>query len=153
MDRELYAAKLFVEGYNCAQAVIMAFADVIGMDEKLCARLSSSFGGGMGRMREVCGAVSGMLMVAGLLYGYDTKDDDAAKKEHYARVQELAGKFGEEVGSIVCREILKNPPSDPNPTPRTAEFYKSRPCARMVVTAARILDEYIAEHPLESIHG
>ena len=148
MDREYYAAKLFVEGYNCAQAVVMAFADVIGMDEKLCAKLSSSFGGGMGRMREVCGAVSGMLMVAGLLYGYDSKDDDDAKKEHYVLVQELAGQFREEVGNIVCREILKNPPSDPNPSPRTEEYYKQRPCVRMVTLAVRIMEKYIAEHPL-----
>ena len=92
-------------------------------------------------------------MVAGLLYGYETPGDDVSKKAHYQLVQELSGKFREEVGSIVCREILKNPPSDPNPTPRTAEFYKTRPCARMVITAARILDEYIAEHPVEKSNG
>ena len=149
MDREYQAAKLFTEGYNCAQAVIMVFADVIGMDEKLCARLSSSFGGGMGRQREVCGAVSGMLMVAGHLYGYDGPDEGGAKMAHYTLVQERAGKFREQAGSIVCREILKNPPSDPAPTPRTEAFYKNRPCARMVVLAAQILDQYIASHPLE----
>ena len=108
----------------------------------------------MGRMREVCGAVSGMLTVAGLLYGYSTPGDDAAKRAHYTLVQALAGQFREEQGSIICREILKNPPSDPNPTPRTADFYKTRPCARMVMTAARLLDEYIAQHPLEELrHG
>ncbi len=148
MDRQYKAATLFVEGYNCAQAVAMAFADLLDLDEKFCAKAISSFGGGMGRLREVCGAVSGMLFVAGILYGYDTKDDDAAKKAHYARVQELAGKFRDEVGSIVCREILKNPPSDPTPTPRTEQYYKDRPCAHMVVTAVRIMEEYIAEHPL-----
>ena len=148
MDRQYNAAKLFYEGYNCAQAVAMAFADVVGLEEKFCAKAISSFGGGMGRMREVCGAVSGMLFVAGLLYGYDTKDDDDVKKDHYARVQELAGKFREENGSIICREILKNPPSDPTPSPRTEQYYKERPCAHMVVTAVKILEEYIAEHPL-----
>ena len=148
MDREYQAAKLFTEGYNCAQAVIMVFADVIGMDEKLCARLSSSFGGGMGRQREVCGAVSGMLMVAGLLYGYDGPEEGQIKKEHYERVQQLCGQFREEAGSIVCREILKNPPSDPSPTPRTAEFYQQRPCARMVTLAVRIMEQYITQHPL-----
>jgi len=112
------------------------------------ARMASSFGGGMGRMREVCGAVSGMLMVLGLLYGYDTPGDDVSKKQQYTVVQQLSGRFREEVGSIVCREILKNPPSDPNPSPRTAEYYAKRPCARMVLTAARILDEYIKENPL-----
>jgi C_GCAxxG_C_C family probable redox protein len=148
MEHGLYAAELFLNGYNCAQAVAIAFCDVTGLDKDFTARMASSFGGGMGRMREVCGAVSGMLMVAGLLYGYDTPGDDVSKKAHYARVQELAGQFRQEVGSIVCREILRNPPSDPNPTPRTAEFYAQRPCARMVILASEILDKYIAEHPL-----
>ena len=148
MEHAERAAELFLNGYNCAQAVAVAFCDVTGMEEKLMARLSSSFGGGMGRMREVCGAVSGMLMVAGILYGYDAMDDEESKKAHYALVQTLAGKFREQVGSIVCREILKNPPSDPAPTPRTAEFYKLRPCARMVYLAAKILDEYIEANPV-----
>lgn len=147
MEHSTYAAELFVNGYNCAQAVAVAFSDVTGLDAKTSAKLISSFGGGMGRMREVCGAVSGMLFVAGALYGYDTPDD-TAKKAHYARVQALAGKFREQAGSIVCRELLQNPPSDPNPTPRTAEFYKVRPCARFVVLAAQILDQYIADNPL-----
>ena len=149
MDHGIYAGELFLKGYNCAQAVVVAFADVTGLDESFSARLSSSFGGGMGRMREVCGAVSGMLMVLSILYGYDTPGDDESKKRLYTEVQALAGKFREEVGAIVCREILKNPPSDPNPTPRTAEFYAKRPCARMVVTAGKLLDEFIAAHPLE----
>ena len=149
MDHGIYAGELFLKGYNCAQAVVVAFTDVTGLDESFSARLSSSFGGGMGRMREVCGAVSGMLMVLSILYGYDTPGDDESKKRLYIEVQALAGKFREEVGAIVCREILKNPPSDPNPTPRTAEFYAKRPCARMVVTAGKLLDEFIAAHPLE----
>ncbi len=149
MDHGTKAAELFLGGYNCAQSVVVAFSDLTGLDESFSAKLSSSFGGGMGRMREVCGAVSGMLMVAGLVYGYETPGDDVSKKAHYHLVQDLAGKFREEAGSIVCREILKNPPSDPNPTPRTAEFYAKRPCARMVMTAARLLDEFIAEHPME----
>ena len=148
MDHAQYAAELFMEGYNCAQAVAVAFCDVTGMEPKATAKLMSSFGGGMGRMREVCGAVSGMLMVAGVLYGYDVADDEESKKNHYALVQELAGQFREQVGSIVCREILKNPPSDPAPTPRTEEFYKMRPCARMVYIAAEIMEQYIANHPV-----
>lgn len=148
MDHGMKAAELFMQGYNCAQAVAVAFCDVTGLDETFTCRMASSFGGGMGRQREVCGAVSGMLMVAGLLYGYDVIGDDGIKMEHYARVQALCGEFREEVGSIVCRDILKNPPSDPNPTPRTAEFYAKRPCARMVLLAGRILDRYIAEHPV-----
>ena len=149
MDHSYLAADLFLSGSNCAQAVLLAFSDVTGLDHQTAAKVSSSFGGGMGRLREVCGAVSGMLMVAGLLYGYeDPGEGDCNKKAHYQLVQHLAGKFREEVGSIVCREILKNPPTDPNPSPRTAEYYKTRPCTRMVMTAARILDEYIAEHPI-----
>ncbi len=148
MDHSMYAAELFMGGCNCAQAVVVAFSDVTGMDRELSAKISAPFGGGMGRMREVCGAVSGMLMVVGLLYGYtDPGEEDCHKKAHYALVQELSAKFREEVGSIVCREILKNPPSDPNPTPRTAEFYAQRPCARMVMLAAKILDDYIAQNP------
>lgn len=149
MDHGEYAAELFLRGYNCAQAVVVAFRDQTGLTEDQAARLASSFGGGMGRMREVCGAVSGMLLVAGMLYGYETAGDDVSKKEHYTRVQLLAGRFRDQVGSIVCREILKNPPSDPAPTPRTAEFYKKRPCARMVRLAGAILDEYMAENPPE----
>ena len=150
MNHEYKAADLFLSGSNCAQAIVVAFCDVTGMEEAQAAMFSSSFGGGMGRLREVCGAVSGMLMVLGQLYGYtDPGEDDCNKKAHYKAVQALAGQFREEVGSIVCREILKNPPSDPNPSPRTAEYYKTRPCARMVMTAARILDQYIAEHPIE----
>ena len=128
----------------------MAFCDITGLSESFTAKIASSYGGGMGRMREVCGAVSGMLLVAGLLYGYDTFDNDQVKKEHDARVQELAGKFRDQVGSIVCREILKNPPSDPVPSPRTAEYYKQRPCARMVMLATKILEDYIKEHPIEA---
>ena len=149
MEHDILAARLFLEGYNCAQAVMLAFSDVTGLENATAAKLASSFGGGMGRMREVCGAVSGMLMVAGLLYGYDTPGDDVSKKAHYQLVQQLAGGFRERYGSIVCREILKNPPSDPNPTPRTAEFYRVRPCARCVYLAAKLLDDYIANHPLE----
>lgn len=149
MDHSELAVENFMKGYNCSQAVVVAFCDVTGMEPEFAAKLSSSFGGGMGRMREVCGAVSGMLMVAGLLYGYETPGDDVSKRKHYALVQELAGAFRQQENSIVCREILKNPPSDPVPTPRNEEFYKKRPCARLVALAARILEEYIQAHPLE----
>ena len=148
MDREYQAITYFMEGYNCAQAVLMAYADKIGMDAKACAKFSSSFGGGMGRMREVCGAVSGMLMVAGVLYGYDGPEEGPIKKAHYERVQYLAEKFREEAGSIICRDILKNPPTDPAPSPRTEEYYKQRPCARMVALAVRVMEQYIADHPV-----
>ena len=143
MDHGIKAAELFLGGYNCAQAVAVAFCDLTGLEEKQAAKMASAFGGGMGRLREVCGAVSGMLLVLGILDGYDDPTDDAAKKALYSRVQELAREFREENGSIICRELLDNPPADPNPTPRTADFYTLRPCARMVLTAARILDEYL----------
>ena len=113
----------------------------------------SAFGGGMGRLREVCGAVSGMFFVLSYLYGYDTAGDDASKMRLYTDVQALAAQFREACGSIICREILNNPPTDPKPSPRTAEYYKVRPCARMVLTAATLMDGYIAAHPLEENHG
>ena len=153
MDHGMKAAELFLGGYNCAQSVVVAFCDVTGLEENRAARMVSAFGGGMGRLREVCGAVSGMFFVLGLLYGYDTPGDDVSKKQLYTEVQALAAKFREICGSIVCREILKNPPTDPTPSPRTAEYYKARPCARMVLTAGQLMDEFIAEHPLEDQHG
>ena len=149
MDHGVKAAELFLGGYNCAQSVVVAFSDLTGLDESFSAKMASSFGGGMGRMREVCGAVSGMLMVLSYVYGYDTPGDDVSKKRLYGQVQELAAAFRAENGSIICREILKNPPSDPNPTPRTAEFYAKRPCAKMVMTAARLLEQFMEENPHE----
>ena len=148
MDHGIKAAELFLSGYNCAQAVAVAFCDMTGLTEQQAAKMASAFGGGMGRMREVCGAVSGMLLVLSQLYGYDNPADDAGKKVLYRQVQDLAGKFREENGSIICRELLKNPTSDPSPSPRTAEYYASRPCARMVLTAARLMEEFLREHPL-----
>ena len=150
MEHGMKAAELFVQGYNCAQAVAVSFCDVTGLDEKQTAKMVSAYGGGMGRLREVCGAVSGMFFVLGCLYGYDNSDADKTKKELYTRVQGLAAGFREQCGSIICREILKNPPSDPNPSPRTAEYYKERPCALMVKTAADLMDEFIAAHPLDA---
>ena len=148
MDHTQKAAQLFESGYNCAQSVLVAFSDVTGLTPAQSAKMISAFGGGMGRMREVCGAVSGMFAVISQLYGYDSPNP-AAQKALYAIVQELAEKFREQAGSIICREILKNPPSDPKPTPRTAAFYQARPCTRMVVLAASLLDKYIESHPVK----
>lgn len=145
MDHAERAAELFLQGYNCSQSVTIAFSDLTGLSEQQSAKLASSFGGGMGRMREVCGAVSGMYLVLGLLYGYSDPQDYAGKREQYGVIQELAARFQEKAGSIVCREILKNPPSDPAPTVRTRQFYDQRPCARMIMLAASLLDEYIRE--------
>ncbi len=149
MDHATHAAELFTEGYNCAQAVAAAFADLTGIDEKTAARTVSGFGGGFGRLREVCGAVSGMTWVVSILYGYDDPNEVAGKAELYTRIQQLAGEFQENSGSIICREILKDPSTLPTPEIRTPEYYASRPCARMVYTAAAILERYIAAHPVK----
>lgn len=141
------ARQLFCAGYNCSQAVVAAFCDLLQMDEKTALKLSSSFGGGMGRLREVCGAVSGMFMVAGLLYGYTDPKDNAAKKEHYALIQELARRFSEQNGSIVCRELLGLGAGHGGPTPtvRNAAFYKKRPCADLVADAADLMEYMIRQ--------
>ena len=140
-----------MEGYNCAQSVVGAYAQEMGMDFEAAVKMASSFGGGMGRLREVCGAVSGMFLVAGALYGYAAPKDFDAKKEHYERIQCLAARFKEKTGSIVCREILGTDGKDgqdTNPTPsvRTKEYYKKRPCSEMTCLAADILEQYIMEH-------
>lgn len=147
MDHAEQAGKLFLEGYNCAQAVVCAFSDVTGIDEKSAAKLSSSFGGGMGRMREVCGTVSGALLVLGILYGYDDPKDYEAKKAHYQLVQDFARRFREINGTIICRELLKNVTVTPGgqPEERTPEYYKRRPCLRHVMEAASIVDEMCRE--------
>ena len=139
------AEALFKEGYNCSQAVVAAFCDVTKIDKKTALALSSSFGGGMGRLREVCGAVSGMFMVAGLLYGYTSPTDNEKKKAHYALIQAMAQKFKDKTGSSICRELLGGPDNSPNPTLRTAEFYKKRPCSELVRICADIVDQVIAE--------
>ncbi len=114
----------FRQGYNCAQSVVLSFADLIDMDEGTLSRMSCSFGGGMGRLREVCGAVSGMFMVAGLLWGYEGPETGAVKAAHYARVQELAKAFEARNGAIVCRELLglSQKHDDPTPEQRTAAY-------------------------------
>ena len=140
---EEYAAKakeLFLNGYNCSQSVLLAFEDVTGLDTETAAKLASSFGGGMGRLREVCGAVSGMFMIAGLTNGYADLKAKEEKAAHYAFIQTLADDFKKENGSIVCRDLLGlNADGSPVPAPRTAEYYKKRPCAELVGDAARII--------------
>lgn len=150
LDTSEYAQKamaLFREGYNCSQSVFLAFEDCYDIDHQSALRLSSSFGGGMGRLREVCGAVSGMFMVAGLMYGYDDPKDMEAKTEHYARIQELARRFEEVNGSIVCRNLLGLGSGKDSHVPekRTEEYYKKRPCGQLVGIAAMIMENYIRE--------
>lgn len=140
------ARELFKSGYNCSQSVFAAYAERYGIDFETALKLSSSFGGGMGRLREVCGAVSGMLMVLGIAKGYSTNDYES-KKEHYKRVQELAHEFEKIHGSIVCRELLGLDRKKDAPTPekRTEEYYKKRPCVELVADACKILNKYLAE--------
>ena len=141
------ARQLFMQGYNCAQAVVCAFEDRIGLDRDSAARLACSFGGGMGRMREVCGTVSGALLVLGMLHGYADPADPDAKKAHYALVREFARRFREKNGSIICRELLQGIEVTPggDPEPRTAAYYARRPCPNLAAQAAGILDEMLAE--------
>lgn len=145
---EQKARKLFLSGYNCSQAVFCSFCDAIGLDENTALRISSSFGGGMGRLREVCGAVSGMFMVLGAIYGYDDPVDSEAKTRHYKRIQEVAEAFKKENGSIICRELLGAGGKDISPVAslRTGEYYKKRPCVELVGLAARITAEYIEKN-------
>ncbi len=140
----------FREGYNCTQAVTLAFADLLDMDKKQLLRLSSSFGGGMGRLREVCGTVSGMFLVSGLLYGYDDPKAFDEKAAHYGRIQELAARFRACQGSIVCRELLglSGKADSPVPEKRTEEYYKKRPCGLLAGLAAAILEQFIEENPV-----
>lgn len=149
MTRREQAMAHFKEGYNCSQSVMLTFMDLLPGDEKTLMSLASSFGGGMGRLREVCGAVTGMFMVAGILYGYDGPETGDVKAEHYAGIQELAHRFEEEHGSIICREMLGlNVKHDvATPEARTQEYYKKRPCAEIVGDAAELLEQYINEHP------
>ncbi|MDO5131669.1 MAG: C-GCAxxG-C-C family protein [Eubacteriales bacterium] len=147
MDHAEKARALFLEGYNCAQAVVCAFGDLTGLDNDTAARLASSFGGGMGRLREVCGTVSGALLVLGLLRGYADPKDFKAKTEHYHLVQEFVRRFQAINGTILCRDLLKNIKTVPgnNPEPRTPEYYAARPCLRHVGEAAEIVDALLCE--------
>lgn len=147
-ERAQRAMQLFHDGFNCSQSVFAACADVYGLtDEALALRLSSSFGGGIGRMRMVCGAASGMFMLAGLKNGSATPHDSDGKMANYQLVQRLAGEFKAKYGSLICAELLGLAPKgqcapqldlDPKPAERTPEYYEKRPCAEMVGEAVRI---------------
>jgi C_GCAxxG_C_C family probable redox protein len=135
------AKTLFRQGFNCSQSVFAACADLYGIkDETLALRLSASFGGGIGRMRQTCGAACGMFMLAGLENGSAIEGDAEGKKQNYALVQELAFKFKSENGSLICSELLGIAPKPQEPTPeaRTEAYYQKRPCIEMVATAVRI---------------
>ena len=144
------AKQLFFKGYNCAQSVFCAFTDVTGYDLDTSARMSSSFGGGLGRLRETCGVVSAAALVLGIAKGYDDPADYEAKKQHYALVREFTERFKAKHTSINCRELLVmaglHPSVGGEPEPRSEEFYQKRPCPKLVKLAAEIAQSYIESH-------
>ena len=146
MTRAEKAKQLFQEGYACSQAVALAFADIIGLDEGVIANAMLPFGGGLGRLRLTCGAVSGMCAAYGLICG-NGENSPEHKKETYASVQELCGAFKERAGSLICADLLsgKNLQVEVGGVaePRTNEYYKKRPCSELVYDAAEILEEYL----------
>lgn len=133
----------FRAGYNCAQSVFLAFAPTVGFDSDTALKISSSFGGGMGRLREVCGAVSSMFAVAGLLYGYTQPNNDDIKAKHYELIQSLARSFKSVYGTIICRELLGplGESTSPIPSKRTERYYAERPCELFVKTASEIIEQ------------
>ena len=143
--RTKQALTYFNDGYNCSQAVFMAYSDLYDMDKELAAKISSSFGGGMGRLREVCGAVTGMFMVLGLHYPAIDVKDKAAKTTNYAAVQRTAAEFKQEMGSFICADLLniKRAPENPTPSERNVKYHALRPCDRCVAMAAEILGKEI----------
>jgi len=144
--REL-ASGHFKQGYNCAQSVVLAFKDELGLDERTLLTMASPFGGGMGRLREVCGAVSGAFIVLGLKFGYVSAEDYEGKKRLYGYVQEVGNRFKTLNGSYICSELVGLPAGADKPAPekRTDEYYKKRPCADLVGDAAEILERFIEE--------
>lgn len=145
------AEQLFRSGYNCCQSVFLAYSDLYGIDPTFAATLSAPLGGGMSRLREVCGTVSGMALLAGLQYPAPepsvSSETKSVKAETYTRVQELAERFRAENGAIVCRELLglARQKDDPAPSDRTEAYYKRRPCVEYVKSAARIFGEKLQQ--------
>lgn len=140
------ARELFLSGCSCSQAVFGAFALELGIEMDTAMKLTSSFGGGLGGSRELCGAVSGMLMVAGLRWGYSEVGDNEVKTAHYARTRKLLESFRAAHGTTVCSELLSDLQNlSENPSERTPEYYKTRPCVRFVETAAAILVQEMAK--------
>lgn len=133
----------FKAGYNCAQSVLLAFADKIGLDDTTALKISSSFGAGMGRLREVCGAVTSMFAIAGILKGYISPTNDEDKAKHYELIQRLAEKFEAKFGTYICRELLELPEGKdvPIPSKRTEEYYKTRPCEVFIKYASELIEE------------
>jgi len=137
------ATELFKKGYNCAQSVFCANCDKVNIDFETGLKLTSSFGGGMGKLREVCGSVTAMFMLIGLKKGYITYDNDEIKEQHYAKVQELAHKFQDKFGTIICRELLNlsEKESTAKPSARTEEYYQARPCEKFIEFASNLIEK------------
>ena len=138
----------FMAGYGCCQSVVAAFSDLYGMDELTAKRIAAGFGGGVGRLRMMCGAVSGIVMLVGLDCGQTEGSDREGKSACYKVVQQLLARSEQENGSLICAEILglkghEKAASSYEASPRTAEYYKTRPCAAKVESAARIFDDYL----------
>lgn len=140
VSKRQLAEEYFKQGYNCSQAVVLAFENEIGLDRQVLLNMASSFGGGMGRLRLTCGAVSGMFLVLGLVTKRDMTDIEQ-KRIHYAQIQKLAKIAEERLGSITCSVLLNSTDTSPNPTARTDDFYKKRPCLKIIGECAEILQE------------
>jgi len=145
--RTQMAVENFKQGYNCAQSVVMAYADLYPVDIETIKQVSAPFGAGIGRLREICGAVSGMSMVLGMEHPATDPNDKLSKTANYSAVQSSALKFKEKMGSYICADLLKigKAPQDPDPEDRNAGYYARRPCAYCVAVAAEILGQAIAE--------
>lgn len=141
------ARELFKSGYNCSQAVFMTYADLFDLDQKMAATIAAPLGGGMGRLREVCGTVSGMALLAGFISPAFNPADTDAKAANYALVQHFAEQFRAENGAIVCRQLLglDHQKDEPTPEARTPQYYRKRPCGEYVASAARIVGQYLAQ--------
>lgn len=149
-DRIQHAVELFMSGYGCSQSVVVAFADLYGLDDTMAKRIAAGFGGGVGRMRMMCGTVSGLVILAGLDCGQTEGNDREGKAACYKVVQELLETFRQRNGSIICAELLglNGCPVVKTtyvPDERNAEYYKKRPCAQKVECAARIFAEYLQD--------
>ena len=147
-ERVARAVEYFMAGYNCSQSVVAAFSDLYGLDETMAKRIAAGFGGGVGRMRMMCGAVSGIVMLVGLDCGQSEGSDREGKSACSKVVQELLAQSQTENGSLICAEILglngyQKAASSYVASPRTAAYYKTRPCAAKVESAARIFAEYL----------
>ena len=155
-DRIELAVSLFKEGYNCSQSVVAAFADMYGFTREQALRMSASFGGGIGRMRQTCGAACGLFLVAGLETGCTEGSNREGKEANYKIVQQLAEEFKKRNGSLICAQLLgldKSAPTPATPEARTAEYYKKRPCVKMVEEAARIWVEHLEKKKKNNIQA